>query len=178
MVSVIRYSVGLKYVKTASWRCPFLKALRVLKLIGEFKADRCGQSVSGAGDINGDGVADWLIGAPGYPSGTGKGRGYVVFGKRGIDSSAIMLSGLNGHNGFKLDGEGINDHNGFSVSGLGDFNGDGHADLIIGSDGYSGNEGRSYVVLGGPGLAEAGCYLYRASMVRRALSWKESRRVI
>ena len=54
-------------------------------------------SVSAAGDINGDGYADLLIGAFGYPNGTYKGRSYVVFGGPGVGGSGdILLSSLNG----------------------------------------------------------------------------------
>ena len=65
-----------------------------------------GRSVSAAGDVNGDGYVDLLIGVSGYPNGTCKGRSYVMFGGPGVGSSGnILLSSLNGANGFKLDGE-------------------------------------------------------------------------
>ena len=50
------------------------------KLDGEANDDWSGFSVSGAGDINGDGYADLFIGAYGYPGGSWKGRSYVFFG--------------------------------------------------------------------------------------------------
>ena len=50
------------------------------KLDGENNNDRSGISVSAAGDINGDGVADILVGAYGYPQGNNTGRSYVIFG--------------------------------------------------------------------------------------------------
>ena len=70
----------------------------------------------------------------------------------------LLLSSLNGTNGFKLDGENNNDYSGYSVSAAGDINGDGYADLLIGACGYpSGNcTGRSYVVFGGPGVGNSG----------------------
>ena len=56
------------------------------------------------------GYADLLIGAYGYPAGSDKGRSYVVFGGPGVGSSgALVLSSLNGTNGFKLDGENNSD---------------------------------------------------------------------
>ncbi len=104
------------------------------KLDGENNQDWSGHSVSTAGDINGDGNNDLLIGAFGYPASGGKGRSYVVFGGAGVGSSGnILLSSLNGTNGFKLDGENNNDESGLSVSAAGDINGDGHADLLIGA---------------------------------------------
>ncbi|MBS0351866.1 MAG: FG-GAP repeat protein, partial [Proteobacteria bacterium] len=122
------------------------------KLDGENNADRSGVSVSAAGDINADGYDDFIIGAPYYSQNSAKGRSYLVFGRQGIGSSGNIfdLAGLNGSNGFKLDGENENDYSGHSVSGVGDINDDGISDLIIGAYGYpkAHKAGRSYVVFG------------------------------
>ncbi len=129
------------------------------KLYGENHGDRSGLSVSAAGDINGDGHADLLIGAPDYANASTRGRSYVVFGDPGVGSSGdILLSNLTGANGFKLDGENSDDNSGWSVSAAGDINGDGHADLLIGAFGYPSvaRRGRSYVVFGGPGVGSSG----------------------
>ena len=129
------------------------------KLDGENNGDNSGQFVSAAGDINGDGHADLLIGAYGYPSGSNKGRSYVVFGGPGVGQSGdLLLSSLNGANGFKLDGENNNDYSGSSVSAVGDINGDGYADVVIGADGYPSGayKGRSYMVFGGPEVGQSG----------------------
>ena len=56
------------------------------KLDGENNNDDSGWSVSGAGDINGDGHADLVVGAYAYPNGTKKGRSYGVFGGPGVAS--------------------------------------------------------------------------------------------
>ena len=129
------------------------------KLDGENNNDR--SVVRAAGDINGDGHADFLIGAYGYLANSFKGRSYVVFGGPEVGSSGtIALSSLNGANGFKLDGENDSDNSGIAVSAAGDINGDGYADLLIGASGYpasgANGKGRSYVVFGGPGVGTNG----------------------
>ena len=111
--------------------------------------DYSGFSVSGAGDINGDGFADLVVGA--YYAGS-NGESYVVFGKDAGFTADVDLSGLDGSDGFRLDGAAADDKSGQSVSGAGDVNGDGFADLIIGA--YSADPngdsqaGESYVVFG------------------------------
>ena len=132
------------------------------KLDGENGGDDSGVSVNAAGDINGDGYADLVIGASGYPNGSGQGRSYVVFGGPGVGQSGVLLlSSLNGANGFKLDGENGGDDSGVSVNAAGDINGDGYADLVIGASGYpnGSGQGRSYVVFGGPGVGQSGVLL-------------------
>src|SRR6266853_935496 len=123
------------------------------KINGEAAGDYSGLSVSAAGDVNGDGFADLLIG--GYGGGGSTGASYVVFGKAGGFTTPLNLSTLNGANGFKINGEAAGDESGISVSAAGDVNGDGFADLLIGAFGASPNgagSGASYVVLGKPGF--------------------------
>jgi len=116
-------------------------------------SDFSGRSVSGAGDVNGDGFDDLLIGAPGpIPGQNAAGESYVVFGSgEGFDAS-LELADLDGSNGFVLNGINASDFSGSSVSGAGDVNGDGFDDLLIGAYGADPNgqsaAGESYVVFG------------------------------
>ncbi len=96
--------------------------------------DRSGVSVSGAGDVNGDGLADLIVaGSRAAPGGTyGAGESYVVFGK--ADGTPVNLSDVvGGTGGFVINGIDVLDLSGWSVSGAGDVNGDGLADLIVGA---------------------------------------------
>ncbi|NJL39983.1 MAG: hypothetical protein HC899_26930 [Leptolyngbyaceae cyanobacterium SM1_4_3] len=119
---------------------------------GEAVDNFSGRSVSGAGDVNGDGLADLIVGAPfaSPSSGVGAGRSYVVFGR--ANGSAVNLSTVaSGTGGFVINGQSAGDTSGFSVSDAGDVNGDGLGDLIIGAYGANLNgraTGKSYVVFG------------------------------
>ncbi len=125
-------------------------------ILGKSEGDRSGASVSGAGDVNGDGFADLIVGAPGAgPDGRrNAGSSYVVFGKAGTE--AVELSEVQaGRGGFVILGKSEGDWSGSSVSGAGDVNGDGLADLLVGArdaspDGHY-RAGESYVVFGKAG---------------------------
>ncbi len=110
--------------------------------------DTAGVSVSGAGDLNGDGVDDLLIGAK--DAGSEAGRTYVVFGSATGFGSSLSLASLDGGDGFIIEGIADGDQAGYSVSGAGDLNNDGMADLVIGAPIRGGNTGAAYVVFGRP----------------------------
>ena len=109
-------------------------------------------NISTAGDVNGDGFDDVIVGAWAMDSnGRNSGSSYVVFGKSSGFNSCINLLDLNGSNGFRLDGENAEDESGTVVSSAGDINGDGFDDLVIGAGhtDFNGEEsGSSYVVFG------------------------------
>ena len=121
-----------------------------ITLDGAAENDRSGSSVAGAGDVNGDGKADVIIGAPrADPNGSNSGSSYVVYGSG--TPTDIDLNYL-GAAGFRIDGAAANDRSGSSVAGAGDVNGDGKADVIIGAPNADNNSrtnsGSSYVVYG------------------------------
>jgi hypothetical protein len=91
---------------------------------GDAADDYFGISVSGAGDVNNDGFADLIVGAPGANANTGLAR---------------VLSGADGSILRTLNGDAAGDFFGVSVSGAGDVNNDGFADLIVGADGDDNN---------------------------------------
>lgn len=125
------------------------------RLAGRAPGDEAGRALKNAGDVNGDGLDDFIIGAGAAdPDGKqGAGEAYVVFGDV-ANPAALSLGDLNGANGFRLVGASSNDQSGESVSGGGDVNRDGYADLLIGSPGLDPNEvpeaGGAYLVFGAP----------------------------
>jgi len=127
------------------------------KISGEEAGAISGESVSGAGDINGDTINDLVIGAPNaHPHGTETGAVYVVFGSAAGFAANLDVSVLNGTNGFQISGEKRGDNAGHSVSGAGDVNGDGIDDLIIGAiraDSKGSESGTGYIVFGSKGHA-------------------------
>ena len=83
--------------------------------------DQSGRSVSTAGDVNGDGFDDLIVGVLGansnsYGYSSGSSSSYVVFGQASGFSAAMNLSSLDGSNGFRLDGENERDESGSSFS--------------------------------------------------------------
>ncbi len=103
-----------------------------------------GHSIASAGDVNGDGYDDIIIGAY-YLDGGGHGRAYVFLGSATGPSTQPAWTATGGR--------AQNDHFGYSVAGAGDVNGDGYGDIIVGSmgdDNPEEDEGKAFVYLGSP----------------------------
>jgi len=107
-------------------------------------------AIDAAGDVNGDTLADVVIGAPFGGGGMDPGRAYVVFGKP--DTDPVSLAAVEtGEGGFVMRGAASYDSAGGAVSGVGDIDGDGLADLLVGAsaaDIGGDSSGSSYVVFG------------------------------
>jgi hypothetical protein len=108
---------------------------------GHVADERFGSSVAGAGDVNGDGFADVVVGAVlNDAGGIDAGRAYAYFGGPGADLvedrtfTGSVAGGRFGH----------------AVAGAGDANGDGHRDVLVGALFTSGNNGRADLFFGGP----------------------------
>lgn len=112
--------------------------------------DNAGRAVSSAGDVNGDGVADILIGASHADpdSKAEAGEAYVVFGGGGAWSASLSLGDLDGTNGFVIKGVNAGDYAGTSVSSAGNINNDTVDDILIGAPAADSEKGKTYVVYG------------------------------
>ncbi len=131
-----------------------LTAAQGTTIFGVEANDRSGISVSSAGDVNGDGFDDLLIGAY-LADGSGNaksnaGESYVIFGEASLPAT-IDLASL-GTAGITIFGADMNDNSGISVSIAGDVNGDGFDDLLIGAFFAESSAGESYVIFGGASL--------------------------
>ncbi len=104
-------------------------------IFGADTLDRSGRTLSSAGDVNGDGFDDLLVGAyRGDASSNAKsnaGESYVIFGRATMPTT-IDLANL-GTAGVTIFGAEVNDYSGISISSAGDVNGDGFDDLLIGA---------------------------------------------
>lgn len=114
-------------------------------MIGEVAGDEVGRNVAPAGDVNGDGFQDMLVGVPNQDaSGSNAGAVYLILGASPITNASLGSK-------IKYTGEAAGDFAGTSTDAIGDMNGDGYMDFVVGAssndDGAS-QGGAAYVVLG------------------------------
>jgi len=124
-----------------------------VRIRGAEDLSHAGHAVAGPGDVNGDGYADLLVGAPlSNPAGrTEAGETYLVFGSAGeigtgglLRASDLTTTGA----GIRLRGRQPFDESGKTVSGVGDLNADGLPDFAVGAPGASSGAGEAYIVFG------------------------------
>ena len=112
-----------------------------LTLTGAAAGDNFGNSVSTAGDVNGDEYSDVIVGAwQNDAGGSNAGRAYIYFGGGSMNSTADVF----------LTGAAASDWFGVSISTAGDVNGDGYSDVIVGApnnDAGGNDAGRAYLYL-------------------------------
>ncbi|MEC9253570.1 MAG: integrin alpha, partial [Candidatus Thermoplasmatota archaeon] len=112
-------------------------------VVGETSGDYFGLQVASAGDVNGDGYADVIVGAyANDDASTNAGEAYVYHGSS---------SGLSATPDWSDQGEAASDYFGYSVASAGDVNGDGYADVIVGAygnDDAGSSAGEAYVYHG------------------------------
>lgn len=120
------------------------------RITGEAAGDQAGSALTSVADLNGDGLAEIVVGAYGNDAGgVDAGAVYVVFGKAtttGVSLTTIAA----GTGGYRITGGTAGAHIGSAVASLGDVNGDGLGDLLIGAPGAN----EAYVVFGQAGTTE------------------------
>lgn len=134
----LAYNVGRAYLYFGG---PEVDAIPDLIFSGSGEDFYLGESVAGAGDLNGDGYDDVLVGSPRTHGHNG--RVYILFGGSPMDAAADLI----------IDAESQDDMLGSSVASAGDLNGDGYDDAVIGAEIYGPGAGigagKVYVFFGG-----------------------------
>jgi len=116
--------------------------------LGEDEGAWAGFTVAGAGDVDGDGYDDLLVGAPhDSEAGSEAGQAYLIFGADSGWSLDTPLSAA----GASFHGEAADDQAGYGLAGLGDVDGDGYGDFLVGApfnDEAVGGGGQAYLFRG------------------------------
>lgn len=158
-------SGGTSYVVFGSkFGFPAVFDVASLNGVNGFVINKYENGIAGAGDVNGDGFDDIIIGDHNFMVGgmsdpwmdpwmggggfTQPGRAYVVYGRAGGFAGMVDVSALDGSNGFAL--EGVDEFGllGWSVAGLGDVNGDGVDDVAVGAAQAYTVSGQAFVLFG------------------------------
>ena len=130
---------GCTYIFYNDGSIPTTAATADVTITGETSLDYFGYGIT-AGDLNGDGRTDLVVGATGYPADAGNGRAYIFYNDGSIPTTAATAD-------VKVTGDSSNEWVGASFT-TADFNADGVNDLLVGAAGYSSSTGRIYVYEG------------------------------
>ena len=129
---------------------PELAATLDATLLGSQPGAGLGASVASAGDVNGDGYGDVIVGAPDYDGGAaGEGQALVYLGSP---------SGLVSVAAWAVESNQADAHLGVSVAPAGDVDADGYGDVVVGASSYDGaqsDEGRAWLYHGSPSGLES-----------------------
>ncbi len=142
---------------------------------GTVKSGRLGASLASLGDLDGDGNADWITGAPGMTDGGGveTGVAYVFFG--GTSLPALVTGTDLDDLALRFDGVASGDQAGSRVSRAGDLNGDGIRDILVSAIEADPlgriAAGESYAILGQPALAPPSALVCESGSDGVALAW-------
>jgi hypothetical protein len=116
-----------------------------LTITGALVREKTGHEVAAAGDTDGDGLADFMVGAyqAENEAGEAPGRAYLFLGasdisSMGVDEAALTIEGVN-----------ADDDLGYEMAGGGDLDGDGLADIAVTAVSYANARGKVYLALGG-----------------------------
>jgi hypothetical protein len=137
-------------------------------LTGTSAGDHFGLSVSTAGDVNGDGYSDVIVGAPrSEDKATDAGKAFIYFGGANMNNNTdVILSGVSSFDFF-----------GFSVSDAGDVNGDGYGDVIVGApynDARANDAGSTYIFYGGTNMNDTYDVTFNGEIINDNLGYSVS----
>lgn len=134
--------VGAAYLVSGSSSPTSTSLSTAVKYVGEAAGDDAARGIAGAGDVDGDGYDDLVIGAYGNNAGgIDAGGVYLVLGGTTLSSSTLATA-------VKFQGAAAYDYAGFAVAGASDVDGDGYDDFLVGAQGDGGGAGAAYLVLG------------------------------
>ena len=112
---------------------PFVEEGKGYAILGEDQGDEAGTTIISIGDLNGDGKAETIVGAPGNDAnGSNAGAAYIVWG-RSAETNVNLSDVALGTGGYRIVGEDNGDDVGGVLASIGDLNGDGLEEILIGT---------------------------------------------
>jgi hypothetical protein len=134
---------------TGDWVGDYSLCIADSSFTGENQLDYAGWAVSSAGDVDGDGLDDILVGAEyNDDGGSNAGKTYLFFGSTLAGGGDLDIATAD----VTIIGETADDRAGYDLAGVGDVDGDGYDDILLGApyfdESVSGNDGKSYLFLG------------------------------